>query len=162
VKPIASDLWVVETPLRFRGVEVGRRMTVVRLANEGLLVHSPAPLSVELREALAQHGEVRFVVPASSLHGHLFMEQYRAAYPAAELFGAPGLDRKRRDQASDGLLGSTPDPRWSQDLDQAPLLGHRFVTEIASWDFDRIIVGHGELLETGGHSAFRDAYAWLR
>jgi hypothetical protein len=225
VKPIAPDLWVVETPLRFRGVEVGRRMTVVRLANGGLLVHSPAPLSAELREALAQLGEVRFVVPASSLHGHLFMEQYRAAYPAAELFSAPGLDRKRRDLAFDGLLGSTPDPRWSEDLDQAPLLGHRFVTEIAflhrpsrtlivgdlcftigesapaamrslaratgiygrprptpmfrwglrnraaarrsvdrilSWDFDRIIVGHGELLETGGQSAFSDAYAWLR
>jgi hypothetical protein len=225
VKSIASDLWVVETPLRFRGVEVGRRMTVVRLASGGLLVHSPAPLSIELREALAELGEVRFVVPASSLHGHLFMEQYRATYPAAELFSAPGLDRKRKDLAFDGLLGSTPDPRWSQDLDQAPLLGHRFVTEIAflhrpsrtlilgdlcftigesapaairslaratgtyrrlcptpmfrwglrnraaarrsvdrilSWDFDRIIVGHGESFESGGHSAFRDAYAWLR
>jgi hypothetical protein len=33
---------------------------------------------------------------------------------------------------------------------------------ILSWDFDRVIVGHGELLETGGRSAFRDAYAWLR
>jgi hypothetical protein len=200
-------------------------MTVVRLAKEGLLIHSPAPLSVELREVLAELGEVRFVVPASSLHGHLFMEQYRAAYPAAELFSAPGLDRKRRDLAFDGLLGSTPDPRWSDDLDQAALLGHRFVTEIAflhrpsrtlivgdlcfaigesapavmrslaratriykrprptpmfrwglrnrtaarrsldrilGWDFDRIIVGHGDLLETGGHSALRDAYAWLR
>ena len=225
MKPIAPELWVVETPLRFRGIEVGRRMTVVRLASGGLLIHSPAPLTLELREALGELGEVRFVVPASSMHGHLFMEQYRAAYPSAELFSTPGLDRKRRDLAFDGLLGSTPDPRWSQDLDQAPLLGHRFVTEIAflhrpnrtlivgdlcftigengpaamrslarvtgtyrrprptpmfrwglrnrtaarrsldrilSWDFDRIIVGHGELLEAGGHSAFRDAYAWLR
>jgi hypothetical protein len=221
---VAPDLWVVETPLRFRGIEVGRRMTVVRLASGGLLVHSPAPLNVELRESLAELGDVRFVVPASSMHGHLFMEHYRAAYPAAEIFSAPGLDRKRKDLSFDGLLGSTPDPRWQEDLDQAPVLGHRFVTEIAflhrqsrtlivgdlcftigesapapmramaratkaygrprptpmfrvglrnkvaarrsldrilGWDFDRIIVGHGELLETGGHSAFRDAYAWL-
>jgi hypothetical protein len=225
VKPIAPDLWVVDTPLRFRGIEVGRRMTVLRLASGGLLIHSPAPLSDELRDALAQLGEVRFVVPASSIHGHLFMEQYQAAYPAAELFSAPGLDRKRRDLAFAGLLGSAPDPRWSQDLDQAAVLGHRFVTEIAfvhrpsgtliigdlcfrigesaprpmravakatgaydqarptpmfrlglrnriaarrsldrilSWDFDRIIVGHGEPIETGGHRALRDAYAWLR
>jgi hypothetical protein len=225
IKPIAPELWLVETPLRFRGIEVGRRMTVVRLASGSLLIHSPAPLTAELREALAQLGEVRFVVPASSMHGHLFMEEYQAAYPAAELFSAPGLDRKRKDLAFSGLLGSAPDPAWSHDLDQAAVLGHRFVTEIAflhrpsgtlivgdlcfrigesaprpmravakatgaydqarptpmfrlglrnriaarrsidrvlSWDFDRIILGHGEPIDTGGPSALRDAYAWLR
>jgi hypothetical protein len=225
MKSIAPDLWAVETPLRFRGIEVGRRMTVVRLASGSLLIHSPAPLSVELRESLGQLGDVRFVVPASSMHGHLFMEEYQAAYPAAELFSAPGLDRKRKDLAFAGLLGSAPDPAWSQDLDQAAVLGHRFVTELVflhrptgtlivgdlcfrigesaprpmravaraagtyhrarptpmfrvglrnriaarrsldrvlGWDFDRIVLGHGEPIETGGPNALRDAYAWLR
>jgi Domain of unknown function (DUF4336) len=224
MKPIASDVWMVETPLRFRGIEVGRRMTVIRLAGGDLLVHSPAPLSGELRETLGQLGAVRFVVPASNMHGHLFMEQYRAAYPQVEIFSAPGLDRKRKDLAFDGLLGSAPDPRWSKEIDQAPVLGHRFVTEIVflhrpsrtlivgdlcftvgesapaamqalaraahkyrrpiptpmfrfglrnrvaarssldrilGWDFDRLIVGHGELLETGGRDALRSAYSWL-
>jgi Domain of unknown function (DUF4336) len=224
MKPIAPELWVVETPLRFRGIEVGRRMAVVRLASGALLIHSPAPLSPELGEALAQLGDVRFVVPASSMHGHLFMEQYRAAYPDVELFSAPGLDRKRKDLAFDGILGEAPDPRWSEDLDQVSVLGHRFVTEIVflhrptrtlivgdlcftigesapvamralaraarryrrvsptpmfrfglrdkaaarrsldrilGWDFDRIVVGHGELVETGGRDALRSAYAWL-
>jgi Domain of unknown function (DUF4336) len=224
MKPIASELWVVETPLRFRGVEVGRRMTVVRLGSGDLLVHSPAVLNAELREALTELGEVRFVVPASSMHGHLFMEQYRAAYPTCEVFSAPGLDRRRRDLAFDALLGSAPDPRWSDDLDQAAILGHRFVTEIVflhrasrtlivgdlcfrigesapapmravaramgryeqlsptpmfrlglrnktaarrsvdrilDWDFDRVVVGHGDMLEAGGRDALREAYAWL-
>jgi hypothetical protein len=224
MKPIARDLWVVETELRFRGIEVGRRMTVVRLASGGLFIHSPAPLSAELREALGQLGTVRFVVPASSMHGHLFMEQYRAAYPNAEFFSAPGLERKRKDLEFDGTLGDAPDSRWSEDLDQASVLGHRFVTEIVflhrasrtlivgdlcftigesapavmrvlarvarryrrlsptpmfrfglrdkvaarrsidrilDWDFERIVVGHGELLETGGGDALRSAYAWL-
>jgi Domain of unknown function (DUF4336) len=225
LKHVVPELWVVETPLRFRGIEVGRRMSVVRLAGGALLVHSPAPLTPELREALGQLGDVRFVVPASSMHGHLFMEQYRTAYPEAELFSAPGLDRKRTDIAFDGALGEVPDPRWRDDLDQAAVLGHRFVTEIVflhrpsrtlivgdlcftvgdsapaamraiaraagryrrlsptpmfrlgfrekaaarrsldrilDWDFDRVMVGHGELLETGGRDALRSAYAWLR
>ena len=224
MKRVVPELWVVETPLRFRGIEVGRRMSVVRLASGALLVHSPAPLTPELRDALGQLGDPRFVVPASNMHGHLFMEQYRAAYPEAGLFSAPGLDRKRTDLAFDGALGDTPDPRWSDDLDQAVVSGHRFVTEIAflhrpshtlivgdlcftvgesapaamraiaraagryrrlsptpmfrlgfrdkaaarrsldrilDWDFDRIIVGHGELLEAGGRDALRSAYAWL-
>jgi hypothetical protein len=221
---VAAELWVVETPLRFRGIEVGRRMTVVRLWGGALLIHSPAPLSLELRQALTELGDVRFVVPASSMHGHLFMEQYRAAFPDVELFSAPGLDRKRKDLVFDGALGSGPDPRWSEVIDQAAVLGHRFVTEIVflhrptrtlivgdlcftigedapavmralaravrsygqlrptpmfrlglrdrkaarssldrilEWAFDRIIVGHGELVETGGKDALRRAYAWL-
>ena len=50
-------------------------MAVIRLADGGLLIHSPARLSSELRAALDRLGEVRFVVPTSELHGHLYMEQ---------------------------------------------------------------------------------------
>ena len=32
---------------------------------------------------------------------------------------------------------------------------------ILAWDFDRVIVAHGELLETGGHETLRQGYAWL-
>ena len=30
-----------------------------------------------------------------------------------------------------------------------------------AWDFDRIIVAHGDVLETGGHEVLRQGYAWL-
>jgi hypothetical protein len=36
------------------------------------------------------------------------------------------------------------------------------VDRILDWDFDRIIVGHGELLESDGRNALRNAYVWLR
>jgi hypothetical protein len=199
-------------------------MVVIRLGTGELLVHSPAELTPGLREALGSLGEVRFVVPASRLHGHLFMEQYREAYPAADLFAAPGLDVKRRDLTFDGLLGSEPDPRWSADLDQAVFMGSRMALEIVflhrasrslivgdlcahagrgvtpaarlvaratagggpvfpppmfrwglrnkaaaraslerilEWDFERIVVGHGEIVESGGREALRSAYGWL-
>jgi hypothetical protein len=32
---------------------------------------------------------------------------------------------------------------------------------ILSWDFDRVIVAHGDVLESGGHALLRDGYAWL-
>jgi hypothetical protein len=31
---------------------------------------------------------------------------------------------------------------------------------ILSWDFDRVILAHGELLERGAHEIFHRAYAW--
>ena len=32
---------------------------------------------------------------------------------------------------------------------------------ILAWDFDRIIISHGEIVETGGKATFRRAFAWL-
>ena len=34
--------------------------------------------------------------------------------------------------------------------------------KILAWDFDRVIVSHGDVLETGGHRILSDGYAWLR
>jgi hypothetical protein len=230
LEPLASEIWTMRSPLRFWGVEVGRLTTVVRLSDNQLFIYCPAQLTDELYLQLMALGDVRFVVPASNLHGHRFMEQYRTAFPRAELLAAPMLDRKRKDLWFDGLLGSIPDPRWSAELDQAVFMGNRWLTEIVflhrasgtllvgdlvynlgpgaapltklvawlpfpspwgglwtklgpsalyrrsirnrlaarrcieqilEWKFDRIIVGHGEVVETGGHEAFRSAFSWL-
>jgi hypothetical protein len=32
---------------------------------------------------------------------------------------------------------------------------------ILAWDFDRVTVAHGDVLECGGHKALREGYAWL-
>lgn len=127
---IAPELWIAEQPLRYLGFEAGRRMAVIRLAGGGLLVHSPARLTSELRAALDHLGEVRFVIPASQLHGHLYMEQYRDAYPQVKLFAAPGLIRKRKDLRFDGLLSGVPEPEWREDLDQVAFEGWRRLNEI--------------------------------
>jgi hypothetical protein len=35
------------------------------------------------------------------------------------------------------------------------------VDSILRWDFDRVVVSHGEVLATGGKAAFREAFAYL-
>ena len=37
----------------------------------------------------------------------------------------------------------------------------RAVSRILEWDFDRVILAHGEVLESGGPAALREAYGWL-
>jgi hypothetical protein len=32
---------------------------------------------------------------------------------------------------------------------------------ILTWDFDRVVVAHGDVLESGGRAILRDGYAWL-
>ena len=216
--------WTYEEPLRFLGLEIGRIMTVIRLSSGGLFIQSPAELTPELQSALDELGDVRFVAPASKLHGHLYMEQYRAVYPNAELLAAPGLPARRPDLQFDQLLGDTPDPRWAPDIDQVAIVGHRWLTELAyvhrpsrtvilgdvgfhigeesplttrlvaralgvykqvgpplefrltianeasfrrsiqdvlEWEFDRVVPGHGEIIDTGGKRAVLEGYDWL-
>ena len=123
LKEVGPDLWVAETPLKFLGIEVGRRMTVARLASGELWSHSPAALTGELRSALEAIGEPKYVVAASAIHGHVSMEEFRDAYPGIQLFAPPILDRRRKDLAFAGLLGSTPETAWSRELDQTVFLG---------------------------------------
>ena len=127
---LAPDLFVLAEPLSFYGFQVGRKMVVVRLSNGDLWINSPAELTDERAAALEDLGTVRYVTPASKLHGHLHVEAYAEAFPEAELFAAPGLDRRRTDLAFDDLLGGAPDPRWADEVDQTAFLGLRWLIEI--------------------------------
>jgi hypothetical protein len=49
LEPLAKDVWVEGAPLSFFGIHLGTRMTVVRLANGDVVVHSP----IRLDDALA-------------------------------------------------------------------------------------------------------------
>lgn len=224
LREIGEGLWVHTAPLRFMGLPAGRTANVVQLPDGGLFVHSPAPLEEPLRAALDAIGEVRFVAAPSALHGHLWMEQYRDAYPGVELLAGPGLRRRRKDLTFAADLGEVPDPRWADVLDQAPFRGNPLLPEveflhrpsrtlitadvamnfgpqdalgmrlaarawrmyerlrpspafrlamvkrgaaradmrrILSWDFDRVIPGHGAIWETGGHAALSREWARL-
>jgi len=37
----------------------------------------------------------------------------------------------------------------------------RSLEQILAWDFDRVIIAHGEVLEHGGRDALRAGYRWL-
>jgi hypothetical protein len=39
--------------------------------------------------------------------------------------------------------------------------GRQVIDRILEWDFDRVILSHGEVLEQGGKEALREGYRWL-
>jgi hypothetical protein len=67
---VAPGLWVVERPQRFAGAELGARMTVIRLADGGLFVHSPVALDPALSRELTALGEVRCVIAPTNTPAH--------------------------------------------------------------------------------------------
>jgi hypothetical protein len=52
---------------------------------------------------------------------------------------------------------STLDPLLIRDRDGA----RQSLERILAWDFDRVVVAHGEVLERGGREALRAGYSWL-
>lgn len=223
LRGVAPDLWVAEQPLRFGGLEVGTRMTVVRLRDGGLFLHSPVALGDRLQGELAAIGAPLAAVAPNRFH-HLFVGEYRAAFPDVRLFVAPGLETKRKDLAGATVLGDEPPREWSGEIDQLVFRGVPISNEVVflhrrsrtllladlafnlgpeapaatrlvfralgaydrfgptrlerllvrdraaarrslelllQWDFDRVVVAHGRILESGGREALRRGYAWL-
>ena len=200
-------------------------MTLVRLSDGGLFVHSPIELTPDLKRQVDAQGAVRHIVCPYRLHtAHL--REFAEAYPDAKLYAPPGLEPK---ETTKGLtfaatLGETPEPDWAGELDQAIYHGNKLDNEVVffhpstrtliltdlcfnvpssrgfgtslvagllgvrdrmapsrtiklmtkdreasrasirrmlEWDFDRVILSHGNIVEGGGKAAFREAFRWL-
>lgn len=150
LEPFAKDLWTATRPLRFWGVETGTRMTVVRLAEGGLFVHSPVALDAETRRAVDALGPVRAVVAPSLFH-HLYAGEWMEAYPDASFHPCPGLERRRPHLRWGTVLGEEPHAAWSTDLDQAPFTA-RFEREVVFFHrATRTLVCADALLDLSRH-----------
>jgi len=223
LQQLDTDIWIAERPQRFYGLEVGARMTVIRLPDGSLLLHSPLALVAELRQELDAIGRVRFAVAPNRFH-HLYAGEVARAYPEARLWAAPGVERKRPDLEIAGMLGDEAPEEWKHEVGQVFFRGRPFENEVAflhrasrtlilcdlafnfgprtapftrvlmrllggygrfgtssldrflirdrqaarqslerilAWDFDRVVVAHGDVLERGGREALRSAHAWL-
>jgi hypothetical protein len=115
--PFAEGLWTQARPLRFLGVETGTRMSVVRLADGALFVHSPVALDAGTRGAVDALGPVKAVVAPSLFH-HLYVAEWIETYPEAVFCACPGLARKRPDLGFGRELGDEPEEEWRGELEQ--------------------------------------------
>lgn len=129
MKQLHSDLWTTDSPLRFLGLEVGARMTVVRLPGGKLLLHSPIAATADLVREVKALGPVAYLVAPNRLH-HLFVGDWQRACPDASTYVAPGLDTKRADLAITGVLAEEPEPGWKGAVDQVLLGGFPFSNEV--------------------------------
>lgn len=98
-----SGIWTFHQRLSVMGAEIGTRMTVVRLSDGGLLVHSPIRLTQELEQKLASLGRVEHVL-APNLDHYLFVAAFKRRYPHARFYAAPGVAPKVPDVRFDAEL----------------------------------------------------------
>jgi len=60
-----------------------------------------------------------------------------------------------------GVLERCAPTRTFRLLSRRPAVLRKCIEHILSWDFDRIILAHGRIVESGGRMILRDAFSWL-
>lgn len=225
MRELSENLWTIEAPHSMAGVEIGARMTIVRLQSGDLWVYAPFEAPSEEIAALEQLGHVAYLVVPSPFHATQ-AAAFSMRFPEAELWTIPEAHSQLKGQANRTLY-EMPDA-WKNDFDgerfdsalglcewvfchrasrtllvtdlcmnlPAPRtptgtiakllfdIGGKFgpsrlertmikvnilhrdsakfqLQTILKWDFDRVIVTHGEVVETGGKAKLQSAFKWL-
>jgi hypothetical protein len=124
------EVWTADGPdVVIAGFHYPTRMAVIRLSDGGLFIWSPIRLTEILRAAVDAHGQVRHIVAPNSLH-HLFLLEWKRAYPGAKVYAPPGLRKKRKDIVFDADLGDALSPDWAEEIDQVVMRGNLITTEV--------------------------------
>lgn len=126
---VPGKIWIVEYPIRFAAMDIFGRMTVIRLNNGSVLIHSPCRIDAGLKAEIDEIGPVAFIVAPGNYH-HLYVADCQQCYPNSETFLCPGLEKKRPDLRFDWILGNRPDHRWQHELDQIFIPSTKFITEV--------------------------------
>jgi hypothetical protein len=222
---LGESIWAHEQFIRFGGLPLRHRMSVIRLGGGGVVLHSPTRVDVGLREEICRLGPVVAVIAPTWWHD-LYLAETVRGFPGAALYGEPTLVRWNRSLPFTDVLTDSPASLWRGDLEQHHVEGiggfldevvfyhrfsrsiivadllftisdndawltrtlarvvigpypgcrfprlyrpfilnrHRFrssIEHILEWDFNQIIVGHGDVVQSEAKDVFRDAFRWL-
>jgi hypothetical protein len=143
----APGLWTLDgDPIRFLGFPYSQRMTIAKLSDGSVLLHSPVQLTPARRAFVENIGPVTAIVSPNKLH-HLHIGGWAKAYPGARLFASPGLARRRRDLRFTATLTNTPDPAWADLFRQCVIPGSWFMEEVLFFHIPSATLIIGDLIE---------------
>lgn len=118
--PWAEDIWTVNGPevsYRLWGLTLPcpTRMTIIRLLDGGLWVHSPVACAPDLVTAVEALGPVAAIIAPNVFH-YTHLADWARAFPQATIFGLPGLAAKVPGIAFTAL-DQQPTARWAGSID---------------------------------------------
>lgn len=215
MKQLAENLWIKGYPLSVLGTRHGRNVTVIRLEDGRLVIHSMAPFPAADLEGIRSLGEPAWLLESMLLHD-TYAKEGHDLFPELPFLGPPGFSE---------VVGFSTEPlfpppmEWAGQIEVIPIRGapkleehavlhvasktlivadlifnfssdesgwnhvfHRYIAgfkrypgmsrvfkffiddkeafrasidEILGKDFDRIIVGHGNVIETDGKALLR-------
>ena len=135
LKPVCESVWIADGPLIRFGMPWPKflfptRMTVVRLASGDLFVHSPTPLTPDLRREIERAGRPRYIIGPNRIH-YWWLPEWKAAFADADVYLAPRLKEQAGGRIDfDGIaLDREAGYPWDAEIATLPVVGD-FMTEV--------------------------------
>ena len=125
MRQLTESIALLPFPLRVAGCDLGRNVTVIRLASGKLVIHSTAPFTNENVAEIAALGDPGWLVEATNFHDTC-AGAGRAAFPGIPYLAPPGFPG-----ADDADPLVPPPPEWGEELEVVPLEGMPRIREHA-------------------------------
>lgn len=117
-----TNLFVADTHLKLAGIDLGGRMTIIRLPGSRLWIHSPIHMDDALAEEIKKLGTVSYIVAPNLFHNR-FVRLCHTYFPQAALFGPPGISRKVPGLQIDSLNQPPESFPWADGMDTQMIPG---------------------------------------
>lgn len=135
-KPVAANIGIVDGPFEYLtalGIRLPlpftTRMTVIRLSNGQLFLHSPVAFDERLAKSIQALGTIRHLVSPNQFH-YAHIGEWAKAYPATVAWASPGVRARARARRVNVTfardLNEQPPEEWSEEIDQALIPGGIF------------------------------------
>ena len=114
----------------FVGAETNTRMTVAKLSDGSLWIHSPIAWNSDVA-AFIQHlgGRVSAIIAPNKYHC-FWIEQWQERFPQARTFAEPALRKRVKGLANTTALATQPPALYGNEIDQTLCLGNPFFYDL--------------------------------
>lgn len=134
LKPVGKDIWIVDGPeIKFFGMPFTTRMTVIRLKNGDIFIHSPIKPELELVEALKALGPIKHLVSPNWIH-YAFIAEWANACPSAIKWASPNVkeraNKKSMHISFDHDLETYAPDDWKSEIHQMIVEGSSIHREV--------------------------------
>ncbi len=100
-------------------------MTVVRLREGSVWLHSPTKLTPTLAKEIGALGPVRYIVAPNTLH-YIFIKDWKDYFPNAEVFAVPKLKTLSKCSVPDYTDLDDNSGVWANEIEQITVTSHSF------------------------------------
>lgn len=135
LKNVAENVWFVDGPVILFGVRwlkmpFSTRMTIVRLDQDRLFIHSPTPLTRSLRTEIETIGRPHWLIGPNRLH-YWWIKEWKDAFPDAAVYLAPRTYEQgaKRISFNFNILDKASGYPWDSFIATLPIEGS-YMTEI--------------------------------
>ena len=135
LKCVAEDVWIVDGPVIRFGMPWPKmpfptRMTILRTVGGDLFLHSPTPLTPQLKSQIDALGAARWIIGPNRIH-YWWIPEWHAAYPDAQVYLAPRIREQARGRIDFDTCKLDRDRGypWDAEIATLPVTGS-FMTEV--------------------------------